>query len=517
MAAGRVAQSLDGSSTLSSYSLSVRSLPSSEAAEQWDDFVSMAGGVAAGRPPTSASPSYSVSSRSNASVVVTELHSLGLITLGCDCTGLCTPFHALRDAGYKVELAFACDVSPRAKAYCLDVCQPVRWYDDVMGREVNAMPRVDVYTAGFPCQPFSSLGLRGGVRDPRGIVADGCIAYITYHLSAVFFLENVRRLLTIDGGDVFRAILDKLVKLSNCAYDVSHTLTNTELHGTPQHRPRLYIDGRLRSSILTKFAWPAPLQPVPLSSLLDLSGSRPPISTQLQLLSVSAGARLQDFRAKIRAGGGDPETDCYVVDVDDAQGFGSLMLERSPCLLASCGRGYYLTHLGRRMTLCEMSRFQSFSNLPLGPLSSVTVGPMLGNAMSCSVVKRLFAAVIPTFSFGSHATRSVTDTSMVRDVRGCAASPRDGSLESLGDGSSLTLSALLFSLATAVLGSGADFGHFASTFLSGHLQYINGRCRDVLPFPLATASDCDACCDIVSSDLFVRLLNLSVAGLDHVL
>jgi site-specific DNA-cytosine methylase len=110
--------------------------------------------------------------------------------LGCDCAGLCTPIYALRAIGFEVKLAFACDSSHRAKSHCLDVHRPDMWLNDVLDRAVDSMPRVDVYTAGFPCQPFSSLGLRGGVLDPRGNVFEGCLEYIAYHLPTVFILEK---------------------------------------------------------------------------------------------------------------------------------------------------------------------------------------------------------------------------------------------------------------------------------------------------------------------------------------
>lgn len=202
---------------------------------QWDDLASAAGSTCRARPSTRASRSYCVCSSSKASVVVTELPSQMRVSLGCDCAGLCTPIHALSAAGYEVQLAFACDISARAKAYCLEVHKPDLWLDDVMHRDVHSMPRVDIYTAGFPCQPFSSLGLRAGVHDSRGTVFGGCLAYSEHHLPSALILENVKGLLTIDGGKVFLDIIERMSKVGGKAYDVAHSVTNSEFHGSPQH------------------------------------------------------------------------------------------------------------------------------------------------------------------------------------------------------------------------------------------------------------------------------------------
>ena len=39
---------------------------------------------------------------------------------------------------------------------------------DVAGRNLDGMEGVDIVTAGFPCQPFSGLGLGHGRHEPGG-------------------------------------------------------------------------------------------------------------------------------------------------------------------------------------------------------------------------------------------------------------------------------------------------------------------------------------------------------------
>ena len=53
-------------------------------------------------------------------------------------------------------------------------------------------PRVNLLTAGFPCQPFSHAGAQGGEDDPRGTVFEDIYMYIRRCLPDVFILENVK-------------------------------------------------------------------------------------------------------------------------------------------------------------------------------------------------------------------------------------------------------------------------------------------------------------------------------------
>ena len=68
-----------------------------------------------------------------------------------------------------------------------------------------------IYTAGFPCQPFSMAGERRGMQDPRGNVFFGCAAYIAAKRPWLFILENVMGLLSHDGGRTFEIVLETLL------------------------------------------------------------------------------------------------------------------------------------------------------------------------------------------------------------------------------------------------------------------------------------------------------------------
>lgn len=78
--------------------------------------------------------------------------------------------------------------------------------------DVTSIPKIDILTAGFPCQAFSSVGLQKGFEKPRGnLFFETVKAYIK---PRVVFLENVANLIKHDKGKSFnriKYILNELV------------------------------------------------------------------------------------------------------------------------------------------------------------------------------------------------------------------------------------------------------------------------------------------------------------------
>ena len=71
------------------------------------------------------------------------------------------------------------------------------WFDDCTSDEFHRKAQgCDVFTAGFPCQPFSAIGKNGGETDVRGNIIWHIVRYVRKHLPQVVVLENVKGLLT---------------------------------------------------------------------------------------------------------------------------------------------------------------------------------------------------------------------------------------------------------------------------------------------------------------------------------
>ena len=97
--------------------------------------------------------------------------------------------------------------------------------------------RVDLVTAGFPCQPASVAGSRLGRADERWIWP--LIAGIIERVSpSLVFLENVPGLLTVDGGAGFREVLESLAALG---FDAEWGLLRASDVGAPHRRERLFV------------------------------------------------------------------------------------------------------------------------------------------------------------------------------------------------------------------------------------------------------------------------------------
>ena len=109
------------------------------------------------------------------------------------------------------------------------------------------MPNINLLTAGFPCQAFSSLGRRGGLRDPRGTLFYAIELILRAKKPNNFILENVRGLLTIDNKETIKAMRKILESLG---YFVAIWLLNASDYGLPQTRRRVFIVGSLKNNKL---------------------------------------------------------------------------------------------------------------------------------------------------------------------------------------------------------------------------------------------------------------------------
>lgn len=110
------------------------------------------------------------------------------------------------------------------------------------------IPNHDILTAGFPCQPFSPAGKKLGVRDSvRGTLFERIVEIIDEKQPQYFFLENVKRLLTMENGYHFRVILNALSELN---YLIEWRIISPISFGIPQNRDRIFIFGtKINSSI----------------------------------------------------------------------------------------------------------------------------------------------------------------------------------------------------------------------------------------------------------------------------
>ena len=100
------------------------------------------------------------------------------------------------------------------------------------------VPECDILTAGFPCQPVSHAGKRKGMADERWIwesIAEG----LRQLRPAVAVFENVRGLLTANGGHAFARVLHDIHSVG--IYECRWGAVRAADAGASHRRERIFI------------------------------------------------------------------------------------------------------------------------------------------------------------------------------------------------------------------------------------------------------------------------------------
>ena len=135
------------------------------------------------------------------------------------------------------------------------------WADvENIGNE-EKLPAFDILCAGFPCQPYSKAGKQLAENDQRGVLLAKIVEIIHQYKPRAFILENVPNFEKVEGGRIFRKLIDECGAL-NCGYKVVSKVFTPESIGIPGRRKRLYILGFDET---LEFGWPTPLSISPMS------------------------------------------------------------------------------------------------------------------------------------------------------------------------------------------------------------------------------------------------------------
>jgi DNA (cytosine-5)-methyltransferase 1 len=112
---------------------------------------------------------------------------------------------------------------------------------DITKVKAKDIPDFDVLLAGFPCQPFSSIGKREGFANKtQGTLFFDILRILKYHMPSAFLLENVPGLLTIQHGETFNIIINAL---KESGYSVHSKVLEASNFGLAQSRKRVIIVG----------------------------------------------------------------------------------------------------------------------------------------------------------------------------------------------------------------------------------------------------------------------------------
>jgi len=163
---------------------------------------------------------------------------------------------ALNALDLKTKIVLACDNDEFAKKsfFANYKIEKKNWFDDV--QKINGVKfknKVDLLVGGAPCQSFSMVGKRLGLKDSRGNLTLHFIKKINEIKPKVFIFENVRALLSVDNGAAWKIISNKF---KQTGYTFYYDKLNAKNFGIPQNRERLFVVG-FKNKI--NFSFPRPI------------------------------------------------------------------------------------------------------------------------------------------------------------------------------------------------------------------------------------------------------------------
>lgn len=218
----------------------------------------------------------------------------------------------------------------------------------------NEIPEFDILTGGFPCQPFSNAGHKKGFNDTRGTLFFNIAEILRIKKPKAFFIENVRGLLSHDGGKTFEVIKNTIEK--DLGYSFHYKIVKASDHGLPQLRPRLFMVGFRDNK--TKFEFP---KEIPLKKTMsDVWGAKCGRDIGFTLRCGGRGSNIEDRR----------NWDSYLVD----------------------GRV-------RRLTSKEGKRMQGFPDSFVFPVTEAQAMKQLGNSVAIDAIQAVANQIVKALKY----------------------------------------------------------------------------------------------------------------------
>lgn len=278
---------------------------------------------------------------------------------------------------------------------------------DIVPYPAETIPDHDVLLAGFPCQPFSLAGVskKNSLGRPHGFecTTQGTLFFDVARIIAAkrptaFLLENVKNLVSHDGGNTFKVIQETL--RNELGYDI-HCKVIDGKAWTPQHRERILIAG-FRKPVA--FSWdhlqrPA-VAPVLSSVLHPEDGTEVPEEPyttgedakvhKKYVLSDKLWAYLQAYAEKHRAAGNGFGFG-LVTKEGTARTLSARYYKDGSEILVSRGKG----RNPRRLTPRECARLMGFPDTYRIPVSDTQAYRQFGNSVVVPVIREAARLMAP--------------------------------------------------------------------------------------------------------------------------
>ena len=278
---------------------------------------------------------------------------------------------------------------------------------DITSVRADDIPNHDVLLAGFPCQPFSIAGVskKNALGRPHGFACatQGTLFFDVARIIAAkrpkaFLLENVKNLLSHDGGRTFQVIRQTLRQ--ELGYRIDARVVNAASF-VPQHRERILIAGFREPGNFDFDRLQVPLRGPRLASILHpedgsealeepyTSGAQAAVHPKYTLTD-KLWAYLQAYAEKHRAAG---------------NGFGFGLVDKNSVARTLSARYYkdgseILISRGegnnpRRLTPRECARLMGFPDTWIIPVSDTQAYKQFGNSVVIPVIKAVAELMLP--------------------------------------------------------------------------------------------------------------------------
>jgi len=306
-----------------------------------------------------------------------------MIKVGTDCSGIEAPIQALKQLKIPFKHIFSSDIDK----YCIQSIKAnynpkILFGDsdskhpqgDITKRNIKNVPDIDLYIAGFPCQPFSHAGSRKGFKDKRSNVFYACLEVIKEKQPNYFILENVKGLTTHDNKRTLATVLNELEDVD--IYDIYYKILNTKDYGIPQNRERIFIIG-IKKSLIQSFKWPKKKKLKNIQNFVDYDY----IDEKANITT-----RIKKYIKTL------PEDSCFV----DLSFSGTTNYpnsdQYSPCLLTS--GLLWCVPMDRKANIKEYLKLQGFPANFKQVVSDRQMKKQIGNSMSVNVIKEILNVLL---------------------------------------------------------------------------------------------------------------------------
>ena len=138
------------------------------------------------------------------------------------------------------KTVFFCEKDERAKAVLSYHYPEIPIVEDIA--EVKTIPKVDIITAGFPCQDLSQAGLKKGIEGNQS----GLVQHLFRILHSLdqeclpewIVIENVSYMVSLDSGNAIKYLTSEIERLG---YSWAYRVVDARAFGIPQRRLRLLL------------------------------------------------------------------------------------------------------------------------------------------------------------------------------------------------------------------------------------------------------------------------------------